>query len=80
MFTDVYDIFGFGACSKHNSIKEAAKKSNIYFIVSKNHLAEYDPERCKLSSKSEIISAYKAYKRYGMKAFNEIIDYGSAIV
>ncbi|WP_051327014.1 ImmA/IrrE family metallo-endopeptidase [Desulfatibacillum aliphaticivorans] len=65
----------FGLDSKGETPEERARSSQKLFVRSQDQIAEYSP-----ASTGRRLSAWEAYKAYGLPVLQEIASYGSAIL
>lgn len=67
----------FGDHDPSLPIEEIAKRSSQKFVRSDAEMAFYEPER---DQSGRVLTAWEAYKTYGLDILREALDYGAAII
>ena len=67
----------FGPEMAHLSEEEAARQSHLRFVRGKIQLGVFDASR---NPTGHVLTAWEAYRAYGLNILEEALDYGSAIL
>ena len=67
----------FGPESPHRSEEDAVLKSRLQFVRSRSELAVFEARR---NPTGHVLTAWEAYRAYGLSALEEALEYGSAIL